>query len=263
MNSVIRAELIRLSRRRVIVAAAVGAVLFAIVAAATVFGAAKAGGPGFRGGREVTLATLGAADGGTQAFATAASFVGFFVFVVFIALRGSELSGGTFRALLLRDPDRRRVVVGQFLGVLLACAVVVGVAEVLTFAAAIPMAAVRGVPTSAWFSLPGLGHALGDYATVLAGVAGWAVFGTTLAIVFGSMPIALGVGFVWAGPFEHLFANVWTAGTRWFPGLVLESLIGGGNADLGLGRAVITAIIYATLAGAIALRLTTRRDVTA
>jgi hypothetical protein len=104
---------------------------------------------------------------------------------------------------------------------------------------------------------------VGDYATVLAGVAGWAVFGTTLAIVFGSAPIALGIGFVWAGPFEHLFANVWTAGTRFFPGLVLESLIERGSTNLGLGRAVVTGAVYAAVAGAIALRLTTRRDVTA
>jgi len=262
-SNVIRAELIHLSRRRVVVLTALGAVLFAVIAATTVFGAAKAGGPGFRGGREVTLASLAGADGGTQAFATAASFVGFFVFVTFIALRGSELSGGTFRAWLLRDPDRRRVVIGQFVALLLAAAAVVAVAEVLTVAASIPMAAARGVPMSAWLSLAGLGHAVGDYATVLAGVAGWAVFGTTLAIVFGSVPIALGVGFVWAGPFEHLFANVWTAGTRWFPGLVLESLIGGGTTDLGLARAVMTAVIYVAIAGAIALRLTARRDVTA
>jgi len=262
MSHIIRAELIRVSRRRVVVLAAAGAVLFAIVAAATVFGAAKASGPGLSN-RTVTLETLGRSGGGTEAFATAASFVGFFVFVTFIALRGTELSGGTFRAWLLRDPDRRRVLVGQVVGLLLVAAAVLGVAEVLTFAASVPMAAARGVSTASWFSVGGLGHAVGDYATVLAGVAGWAVLGTTLAIVFGSAPIALGVGFVWAGPFEHLFSNVWTAGTRWFPGLVLESLIAGGNADLGLARAVITATIYAAVAATIALTLTRRRDVTA
>ena len=44
---------------------------------------------------------------------------------------------------------------------------------------------------------------------------------------------------------------------------MLESLIAGGNADLGLARAAITATIYAAVAAAIALRLTVRRDVTA
>jgi hypothetical protein len=34
---------------------------------------------------------------------------------------------------------------------------------------------------------------------------------------------------VWAGPFEHLFANVWAGASRWFPGLVLASLIAGAD----------------------------------
>ena len=51
--------------------------------------------------------------GGTEAFAVGASFVGFLVFVTFIALIAAEFSGGTFRALLLREPapaagDRRQ-----------------------------------------------------------------------------------------------------------------------------------------------------------
>jgi len=102
-----------------------------------------------------------------------------------------------------------------------------------------------------------------DYVTVLAGVTGWAVLATALATVFGSAPIALGVGFVWAGPFEHLFSNVWAGANQWFPGLVLESLIAGGTDDLSLTRAAMTATVYVGIAGAIALGLTTRRDVTA
>jgi ABC-2 type transport system permease protein len=261
MNTVIRAQLIRLLRRRTVIITLVGTVVFAAIAAATVIGSAKAGGPGLAG-RPVTLGSLAGHGGGTQAFATAASFVGFFVFVTFIALRASEMSGGTFRALLLRDPRRLRLVVGQLVGILLVAAIVVGIAEVLTFAVSLPMAAARHVPTSHWFSAAGVGAAAKDYATVLAGVAGWAVLGTTLAVVFGSAPLALGVGFVWAGPFEHLMANAWAAGNRWFPGLVLQSLIAGGTNELSLGRAVVTALVYTALAGSVALFLTARRDVT-
>jgi hypothetical protein len=98
---------------------------------------------------------------------------------------------------------------------------------------------------------------------VLAGVAGWAVLGTTLAVVFRSTPIALGVGFVWAGPLEHIVAQAWTAGNHWFPGLVLQSLIAGGTNELALGRAIFTGLVYVAIAGAVALALTARRDVTA
>jgi hypothetical protein len=73
----------------------------------------------------------------------------------------------------------------------------------------------------------------------------------------------LGVSFVWAGPFEHLLENVWAGASQWFPGLVLESLIAGGTDELSLSRALMTAVVYVGIAGAVALGLTTRRDVTA
>ncbi|MEA3018938.1 MAG: type transport system permease protein [Actinomycetota bacterium] len=262
MTRVIRAQLIRLLRRKTITLAALGATGFAVMAAVTVFGSAKHGGSGL-GGRDVTLETLAGHGGGTLAFATAASFLGFFIFVTFIALMASEFSGGTFRALVLRDPRRRRVLVGQVAGVLIVAAAVAGVAELLTLIVSIPMAASRDVPTSAWLSVAGVGDALRNYATVLAGVAGWAVLGTTLAVVFRSAPIALGLGFVWAGPFEHLVSNAWTAGNQWFPGLVLQSVIAGGTTELALGRAVITGLLYVAIAAAAALALTSARDITA
>lgn len=261
MNTVIRAQLVRLLQRRTVVLAGLGSAVFSAVAAVTVFGSAKTAGPSVAGDL-VTLGSLASPGGGTQAFATAAAFVGFFVFVTFIALRGTEQSGGTFRALLLRDPRRLRVLVGQVAGILVIAAGVLAVAEVLTFGASLGMAAARDVPTSQWFSVAALGDAARDYATVLAGVGAWAVFGTTLAVVFGSVPLALGVGFVWAGPFEHLVADAWTAGNQWFPGLVLQSLIAGGTDELSLARAVMTAIVYTALAATLALFLTARRDVT-
>jgi ABC-2 type transport system permease protein len=261
MNSVIRAHLVRLLQRRTVVLAGLGAAVFSAVAAVTVFGSAKTAGASAAGDL-VTLGSLAGPGGGTQAFATAAAFVGLFVFVTFIALRGAEQSGGTFRALLLRDPRRLRVLVGQVAGILVIAAGVLAVAEALTFGASLAMAAAHEVPTSQWFSVAALGDAAKDYATVLAGVAAWAVFGTTLAVVFGSVPLALGVGFVWAGPFEHLVADAWSAGNQWFPGLVLQSLIAGGTDELSLARAVMTAIVYTALAATLALFLTARRDVT-
>ena len=97
---------------------------------------------------------------------------------------------------------------------------------------------------------------------MLAGVAGWAIFGTTLAVIFRSAPLALGVGFAWAGPFENIVVDSWQAGYRFFPGQVLASLIQGGTVELGIGRAVVTAMMYVTAAALIALTLVSRRDVT-
>lgn len=260
---IVKAELIRLVRRRTVVLSAAGALVFSVVATLTVFSSARASGtaPSRRGG--TTLSALTGHGGGTEAFAVGASFVGFLVFVTFIALLAGEFSGGTFRAKLLRDPHRLRVIVGTLTGILLVVAAVVALAEAFTFALSLLVAPTRDVSTAAWFSPAGLGAALRDYVTVLGGVTGWAVFGATLAAIFRSAPIALGVGFAWAGPFENIVVDSWSTGFRVFPGQVLASLIQGGTTELGIGRAVLTALLYTGIAAAVTLVLVSRRDVTA
>ncbi|MCU1455409.1 MAG: putative transporter integral rane protein [Acidimicrobiales bacterium] len=263
MTRIIRAELIRLVRRRTALIAVAGTVAFSAVATLAIFASASAtaGSASRRSG--ASLAMLADHGGGTVAFTVGASFVGFLVFVTFIALIASEFSGGTFRALLLRDPHRLRVIVGKLVGVLLVAAAVVAFAEACTFLMSLVAAPAKHVSTAHWFSLRSGGAALRDYATVLAGVAGWAVFGTTLAVIFRSAPLALGVGFAWAGPFENIVVNSWSGGLRFFPGQVLASLIRGGTTDLGMGRAMVTAGLYTAVAAAATLVLVSRRDVTA
>ncbi|MBA2496935.1 MAG: ABC transporter permease, partial [Acidimicrobiia bacterium] len=209
-----------------------------------------------------TVADLAGAGGGTEAFAVGASFVGFLVFVTFIGLLASEFSGGTFRALLLREPHRLRLIVAKLAGALLVAAGVVAMAELATFAVSLLVAPSQDVATGDWFSLESIGEGARDYATVFAGVAGWAVFGTTLAVILRPAPLALGVGFAWAGPFENIVVDSWEPGFRWFPGQVLGSLIQGGAPELSIGRAALTAAVYTGIAGAVTLFLVSRRDVT-
>jgi hypothetical protein len=262
MTAVVRAELQRLWRRKPMTLAALGAVLFSVVATLTVFSGAPANGPvGPQGG--TTLQLLGGQGGGTEAFAVGASFVGFFVFVTFIALLASEFSGGTYRAVLLRNPHRLQVILGKLVGILIVAAGVVLLAEVATFVISLLAAPGQHVATSDWFSAGSAVDAVKDFGTVFAGVAGWAIFGTTLAVVFRSAPLALGVGFAWAGPFENITVDSWTTGYRVFPGQVLRAVINGGTPELGLGRALLTGTIYAGVAAAVALVLLARRDVTA
>jgi hypothetical protein len=71
------------------------------------------------------------------------------------------------------------------------------------------------------------------------------------------------VGFAWAGPFENIVVDSWDAGYRLFPGQVLASLIRGGTAELAMGRAVLTGLVYVGGAALVALTLVSRRDVTA
>jgi len=155
------------------------------------------------------------------------------------------------------------VIVGKLAGILVVAAGVVALAEAFTFAMSLVVAPTKDVATGDWFSLDSLVAGLRDYVTVLGGVTGWAIFGTTLAVIFRSAPLALGVGFAWAGPFENIIVDSWQAGYRYFPGQVLASLIQGGTTELGIGRAVLTAGLYTAVAATATLVLVSRRDVTA
>jgi ABC-2 type transport system permease protein len=261
MTRIVQAELFRFVRRRTVLAGIAAAAIFAVIASLAVFSTARD--TGFRSRRAATtLASLTGTGGGTEAFAVGASFVGFLVFVTVIALIAGEFSGGTFRALVLREPRRLRVIVGKLAAILILAAGIVALAEVFTFGLSLVVAPSKDIPTTDWFSLSSLGAALVDYVTVFAGVAGWAIFGTALAVIFRSVPLALGVGFAWAGPFENIVVDSWQAGYRWFPGQVLGSLIQGGSVELGIGRAGLTAAMYTAIAACVTLVLVSRRDVT-
>ena len=261
MTRVITAQLGRFLRLRTAIVVAVGALAFGLVATLSVFSSpTTATTIGRRGG--APLAELIGTGGGTAAFAIGASFAGFLVFVSVIALVASEFSGGTFRALVMRQPHRLRVIVGLLAAILVVAAGIVAVCEVVTFLLGLVIAPANGISTSEWFSVASLGQGMRDYATVLAGVTGWAIFGTTLAVIFRSVPLALGVGFAWAGPFENIVVDSWHTGFRVFPGQVLGSLIRGGTADLAMGRAIATALVYTAIAAGVCLALVARRDVT-
>jgi ABC-2 type transport system permease protein len=261
MIRIVHAELQRLLRQRTVLLATAASVAFAVVATVAVLAAARDSGPAAaRGG--TTIGRLSSAAGGTEAFAVGASFVGFFVFVTFIALMATEFSGGTFRALLLRDPHRLRMITGKLAAALVVAAGSLAVAEVVSFGLSLVVAPSKGIDTGAWLSLAGLGHAFGNLGTALAGVTGWAIFGTTLAVAFRSAPLALAVGFAWAGPFENIVVDSWSTGYRVFPGQVMAAIIQGGTPEISLTRAVPTGAVYVGIAAIAASTLLTRRDVT-
>jgi hypothetical protein len=249
MNAAFHAELIKLRRPRILAGAAVFALGFALTASLAVLLSVGAG--------PTTVADLEGAGGGTQALATGASFTGILVFVLFIAAIATEFSQGTFRMLLLRQPRRLALMVGKMGALLAFAAAVLALALVAGFLVSLAVAPSQGLATGAWLSGEGLAAAASDYVRVLAGWCAWATLGMTLAVLVRSVPIALGVGIAWSGPFEHLLADVWTAAQDWFPGLLLEELAAGGSAAR---TPLILAVYVALAAGATALALR-RRDV--
>ncbi len=256
-----RAELVKLGRRRVLLATALITVLFAVGGAAVVLsaaGPAAEAGPG----RTPTVEALSAAGGGTATFRFAAAFAGTFLFVVFVGMTAAEFSRGTIRTSLLRQPRRVRLLAGRLAAILTFAAVTLAAAEALTWVAARALAPGNAVAVDAWASTSGLTAALADLGAVLLWVTGYAVLGTTLGVLLRSVPVALAVGIAWAGPFEHLVQDAWEPASRVFPGLLLEAFVAGGTPDVTATRALVTVALYTAVAALVGATVFARRDIT-
>jgi ABC-2 type transport system permease protein len=262
MIAAIRAELVKVLRRRVLVITAITTIFFAVGSAALVLVSADPAGAR-PSGRGVTVESLSGAGGGTEVFTTAVSFAGTFLFVVFVGVVAIEFSRGTFRTMLIHQPRRIRLLAGKTTALLAFAAVVLAVTEVLTWISARLLAPTQDVATGKWSSVDALGQAVADYGSVVFWVSGYALLGTMLAVLVRSVPAALAIGIAWAGPFEHILQDAWGPAGRYFPGLLLEAFVAGGTSEVSAGRAFLTVAVYVTLAAAIAATVFSRRDVTA
>ncbi len=256
-----RAELVKLVRRKVVLVTAAVIAVFGVGGAAIVLAAAKPAAE--TGERGLSLEQLSGAGGGTEIFRTAASFAGTFLFVVFVGVIAVEFSRGTIRTMLLRQPRRIRLLAGKLAALLSFAAVALAATEGVTWLAARVLAPGNGVATHGWTTLDAAGAAVTDFGAVLLWITGYAVLGTTVAVLLRSVPVALAVGIAWAGPFEHLVQNAWTPAGKVFPGLLLEAFVAGGTPVVAAGRALVTVAVYVTIAALVASVVFARRDITA
>ena len=262
MTRTFRAELLKLRRRRILIAATLGALAFAVITTIAVLLSAKPAGVG-PPGRAPTVESLGQAGGVAQAFSTGASFVGILVLVLFIANFAGEFSQGTFRTLLMRQPQRIGLLAGKMAALLVFAAGLLALAEVLSVCVSLAFAPTQDISTTSWLTIDGLGEAASSYATALLFVTAWASLGAALAVLVRSIPIALGIGIAWSGPIEHLTEDFWATAAHWFPGLLLEAFAVGVNTNASSSHALLVLCIYVATAATAAALTFKRRDLTA
>lgn len=257
------AELRKLARRRPLAVTAAVTVAFSVAAAFLVLASAADTVPSGPDGRGVTVASLAGAGGGTEVFRLAVSFVGPFVLVVFAGALAVEFSRGTVRTMLLRQPDRLRLLAGKVGALLAFASSALALGAVATWTAARLLAASQGVDAGAWASGAGLAAGLADLGAVVAWVAGYGLLGASAGVLLRSVPVALAVAIAWTGPLEHIVQDAWSPAGRLFPGLLLEAFVAGGTDEVTAGRALATAAAYTAVAAAAAAATFARRDVTA
>ncbi|HEV2259964.1 MAG TPA: ABC transporter permease [Streptosporangiaceae bacterium] len=260
-----RSELLKLRRPSVIFGG--GAVLagFTVLATVLTFTTATATATAAQNGRYATstFAGLAGANGLTRGFANAAGLLGILVFVLFLTSMTSEYSHGTLRMLLTRQPRRARLLGGKFLALVAVTAAAMMAALLLSAAVAIPLAHSRGIATTAWFTVGGLGHLASNYGNAVLAVVFFGTAGFALAVLLRSTVLALGVGLAWLLPLENIVQNSWAGSGHWLPGLLFGAVGRGGTDIVSYQVALALALAYCAIALTVASASFLRRDVTA
>ena len=191
------------------------------------------------------------------------AFSSILVLAAFASSTGNEFTRGTLRAALTYQPRplgvdgrqaRRRVTVAA---IVMALALVVGVGD-------------RGDRRAG----PGHRHhrlvrrrrprrAAEDYVRLLGFVVVYALIGTMVAVLVRSTPIALAIGLLWFGPIENVIGEGRAWAERWFPGLLLRSMLQPDDPGADRhGTALATLAVYAAVCVGVIAVVMSRRDVT-
>lgn len=259
----IQAELIKLTRPRVVVATGVAVAVVAVGGTAIGIAAAEPAATAVRQPAQlISIPMLEQASGGTALFAQTASFMSAFLLAVLIASVAGEFTRGTFRTMLLQQPGRMRVLGGKVAALVgfMAAAALAG--EVLSWTTARVMAPGQGIDPEQWMTIDGIGAGLEEYGRAILYLVGTAVLATMVGVLARSVPIGVGAALVWAGPVENIIGDSWSSGPRYFPGLLLRAVINPGSTEVSTSRALVTLAIYALTAVGIAGYALRRRDVT-
>ena len=138
----------------------------------------------------------------------------------------AEWSQGTLRNLLVREPNRLRLLAGKMLALVLF--VIVSAALTLAISATLILVAAhaQGIQAAAWTSSEGLRTLLAFFGNEVLCLVGISLLGMLIAVLTRSVGAAVGVALAYVLVPEGIIAMVWQQGSQWFPVRVLNFLPG-------------------------------------
>ncbi|MGH9136421.1 MAG: ABC transporter permease [Acidimicrobiales bacterium] len=211
----------------------------------------------------LSLEALVGAGGATMAVVFSIAFSFILVLAAFASSTGNEFTRGTLRAALTFQSNRVSLLAGKLSARILLAAIIMAGALVIGSVTAAIVAPAQDIDTAGWFGLSALGEAAEDYVRAIAFVVGFALIGTTIAVLVRSTPVALGIGLLWFGPVENVIGEGRAWADRWFPGMLLRSVV---QPQAPEATATTTALatlgVYAAVCVAVIGIVMARRDVT-
>ena len=181
-----RSEWILLNRKKLwLILGAVTAV-YTAVATALVINTAEPLLQQSEGG--LALETLVGAGGATMAVIFSIAFAFILVLATFASSTGNEFARGTLRSALTFHSNRMSLIAGKLAARVLVAAIVMAEALVIGSITAAIVAPAQDISTNGWFGLAALGEGVEDYLRSIVYVVGFAVIGTTIAVLLRSTP---------------------------------------------------------------------------
>jgi hypothetical protein len=261
MIAAIRSEWVLLNRPRLWATLGAVTVVFTVLATWLLIETAEPA--GLQGDRGLTLEAIRGAGGATTAVVSSMIFSSVLVLAAFISSTANEFTRGTLRVAFTRAPRRLSLLGGKVAMRVIVAAAVMAVALVIGWATAVLVAPGAGVDTTDWVSTAALSSAGENFVRLLAFVSVYAVIGTMIAVIVRSTPIALAIGLVWFGPIENVIGEGHAWAARWFPGLLLRSVLRPDSpVSIATSTALMTLAVYVGAALAVIATLITRRDMT-
>lgn len=245
MINILHAEWTRLMRRGMLVGA-VAIVGLGILTTALIFGqasnGAESGTPGVVG-----ISLLEGDDGLVQTMAFGSQIVGGASLVLFARTVTNDYQHGTLKVLLTREPRRLAFLSAKFLAMTIFLALALVAMFLAMVSTASIMAGIRGIDSSAWWTVAGIGESLLGFLRLLGAALVWGLFGFALGTILRSGGPAIGVGIGVFAIGGHLVERFWANAAEWFPSIVLSVFTVGGTDAVSLTWASLMVAIYAVV----------------
>jgi len=261
MLCVVRSELTRLFRPRLLLGWFGLTALFAVMVNMIMFSVAtqQSSAPNGPGVGFPTAEALASADGVVAGLSAAASMFGV-VTLAFWAIAGAnDYQTGLMRLLASAQPKRWMLVAGKAIALTLVTAIAATIALIVCIMVAPVAAQGAGISVDAWGSDGSLiiSAWLNAYAAMLV----WGAIGLTLAILSRSSAIAISIGVGYVLVVESV-VGLALDNPNWLLGSTMQGLAAGGNAAISYSSAALLAAVYILVSITVATLVTSRRDIT-
>lgn len=180
-------------------------------------------------GTVITRDALALPQGITVGFSSSGALLGLVALCVFAAQTAQEYSFGTLRNLLVRQPNRVKLLIGKYFSMTTFIAIAIAVSLLATVIVAYLLASNAGVDTSQWNSSAAYSEMLKSYGNVFLSALGYGTIGMALGIILRSPISAISIGVGWLLVVENIVAAAWKAAINWLPGQLLSEISNGGE----------------------------------